>query len=336
MSIVAQHMRGDTMKAYDLIVVGGGPAGLCAAINGASEGLRTVLIDESATFGGQARSSAAIENYPLPITDAERGVTGEELMEGFASQAAKFGVDLIGHCSAARLDIAENRRIITTSDFEQLEAKAVILSVGLKWRKLEADGIGRMPAGVFYGVPAVRKFTGKRAVVVGGANSAGQAVVRLARENCKVKLVSRSPLEKQMSSYLIERIRSMPNVEVCENCAVDSVQAKGGKLCSVKLSTENEPWATDYLFIMIGAIPHTAWLYGTLALDPKRFILTDADLPDSAWQHHRHPFPCETSIPGVFAAGDVRFGSGVKRITGAVGDGINALQSVHRVCAAGK
>lgn len=316
------------MKTYDTLIVGGGPAGLCAAINGASEGLNVAILDAAPSLGGQARESSRIENYPLPHP-LEDGVTGEQLMSGFTAQAAKFGVDIFCPVRAAHIEMDGNWKKVTTTDFQEFHAKCVILSMGLSYRRLEAKNIGRfMGRGVYYGVPGhLNKFTGKTVGVVGAANSAGQAVLKIAESAKKVYLIARSPLEKAMSTYLIARIKAVRNIEVLVGATVDEVDGNGGlKSMVVKVGEMTNQYETDLLFIYIGAIPHTAWLLGSVQMDKNKFILTDVDLKG------RTTLPCETSMPGVFAAGDVRHGQGVKRITGAIGDGIAALQSCHRYC----
>ena len=323
-------------KLYDAVIIGGGPAGLCAAINGASEGLQIAVLDGASSLGGQAKESASIENYPLPL-QVHNGVTGTDLMQGFAAQAGKFGADIFCPVSAARLSVDGATKIVTSVDFTEFRAKTVILAMGLSYRRLEAEGIGGrlMNRGVFYGVPStVRSLTGKSVAVIGGANSAGQAALRLARTATKVYIVVRRKLEDTMSQYLIDRIQSQANIQILEGAAVKSVSGKTWlEAMEVYLQLSDGSsgvgkYKVDNLFIYIGAIPYTAWLPDTVKLDAKKFILTDSDLKDGPPR-----LPNETSFDGVFAAGDVRFGQVVKRITGAVGDGISSLQSCHRYCA---
>jgi thioredoxin reductase (NADPH) len=321
-------------KTYDVLIIGGGPAGLCAAINGASEGLMVAILDAAPSLGGQARESSRVENYPLPYP-LQDGVSGEQLMGGFTAQAAKFGVDIFCPVRAAHIEMDGNWKKVTTTDFQEFRAKCVILSMGLSYRRLDAENIGRyMGRGVYYGVPGhLNRFTGKTVGVVGAANSAGQAVLKIAESARKVYLLARSPLEKSMSTYLIDRIKATPNIEVLVGAEVGTVDGNG-TLKSITLKGGNaRKIAMDYLFIYIGAIPHTAWLLGSVEMDKNRFILTDADLDQVVVPERGYiKLPCETSMEGVFAAGDVRFGQAVKRITGAIGDGIAALQSCHRYC----
>lgn len=315
-------------NTYDTLIVGGGPAGLCAAINGASEGLRVAILDAAPSLGGQARESSRVENYPLPYP-LQDGVSGEQLMSGFTAQAAKFGVDIFCPVRAAHIEMDGSWKVVTTNDFQEFRAKCVILSMGLSYRRLDADNIGRyMGRGVFYGVPGhLNKFAGKTVGVVGAANSAGQAVLKIAESAKKVYLLARSPLEKAMSSYLIERIKATTNIEVLVGAEIKAVDGNGTLKCIYLKGGNGGKIMMDYLFIYIGAIPHTAWLLGAIEMDKSRFILTDVDLPGGGPR-----LPCETSMSGVFAAGDVRVGQAVKRITGAIGDGIAALQSCHRYC----
>jgi thioredoxin reductase (NADPH) len=319
------------MEEYDVLIIGGGPAGLCAAINGSSEGLRVALLDSADVLGGQALASYSIENYPMP--SGIDNITGARLMAGFVDQALAFGTRIINPCRAVRLSMDGEGpwKIVITDDFQELRAKCIIISTGLSWRRLNARGIEKfMGRGVYYGVPgSIRRYKGAIGVV-GGANSAGQAVLQLARYATTAYIIARSPLAKSMSTYLIERIRTTANIAIIENATV--VECLGNKnLTSVDLmidgAKEDTSVTLEKLFIYIGAIPHTAWLHGTVELNKNRFILTDADLPS-----FRNLHPCETSMRGVFAAGDVRYGQAVKRITGAIGDGITALQSCHRFC----
>lgn len=319
-------------KLYDTVIIGGGPAGLTAAINGASEGLRVAILDSGPTLGGQAKESAAIENYPLPYS-VYKGVTGDDLMMGFARQAGKFGADILPMTTAARVVLDGKEKIVTTTDFAELRAKTVLLSMGLSYRRLEAKGISRfMGRGVFYGIPSsVRSLAGKSVMLIGGANSAGQAALRLARTAAKVHVIVRGDIGKQMSQYLIDRIVSTNNIEVFEGASVKEFYGrKALERSDVAVGNDTVKLPISYCFIYIGAVPYTAFLMGSVELDDKRFVLTDNDLPAELRVGR---LPNETSMSGVFAAGDVRHGQVVKRITGAVGDGISSLQSCHRYCA---
>lgn len=312
----------------DLLIVGGGPAGLSAAINAASEGLAVTLIDAGGTLGGQAKESAAIENYP----GFPEGITGEQMMGRFVLQALKFKTRIVSPASVAQLRQSENgaRWIATTDDYQNFSAKAVLLALGLSYRRLMADGIGPlMGRGIYYGRPlGVLPKNKCQVVIVGGANSAGQAAVKLAQSpKVHVRMIIRKRLQDQMSTYLINRIKNMDNIEVCEACEVVSVHGKT-KLNSIdvcRLDTKQiVTYDVDHMFIFIGATPRTLWLEGTgVRLDPDtKYILS---WEDTGLQGKR---PFETSCAGIFVAGDVRFSS-TKRIASAIGEGVGALGMIH-------
>jgi thioredoxin reductase (NADPH) len=317
---------------YDLLIVGGGPSGLSAAINGASEGLKVLLLDAERRLGGQAQESAAIENFP----GFPEGITGERLTANMVMQADRFHCETAVPAQVVRL--MQEATLNGAGNFWRLDddhgtsylGRAVLLSNGLSYRRLNAPGLGKfMGRGCYYGAGTAAPTHRCEIAVVGGANSAGQAVLNLAKNpKANVKLLVRKTLEVSMSAYLIDRIRKTPNIEVCENCEV--LGATG----SARLQTTILGWngetleiPTDYLFIYIGAVPRTWWLAGTgIELDKHGFIVTGhngvgLDLETS--------LPFETNLPGVFAAGDVRSGS-VKRIASAVGEGAQALQMIHR------
>lgn len=307
----------------DLLVVGSGPAGMSAAINGASEGLRVCMIDGNTILGGQARESNAIENYP----GFPEGVTGNELMNRFTAQAIKFDTDV--HCPvrAVNLRKEDNVIIVTSEDYTEYRTKTVLLSLGLSYRRLDAQNIGQfMGKGVFYGLPSGTFEARKKCqvTVVGGANSAGQAVLKLAQnKNAQVRMLIRRGIRDQMSTYLIERIKGLSNVEVMEGVSVKACRGDSNRLTHISLSTGGEV-CTDNMYIFIGAMPKTMWLQDAIQLDEKKFIQTWADVKE--YSHDRLPY--ETSMKGVFAAGDVRVGS-VKRIAAAIGEGGAALQMIH-------
>jgi thioredoxin reductase (NADPH) len=321
------------LRNCDLLIVGGGPAGLAAAINGASEGLDVVLLDAALQLGGQARESAAIENYPMP-SGHEDGVTGEMLTSGFIRQAQKFRTDLLNPVRASALRVDGDRKIITTEDYQEYCAKCVILAQGLNYRRHDARGTAPfMGRSVFYGMPPnPDRMLGCTVAVVGGANSAGQAILRLSRvRRCRVKVLCRRPLKETMSTYLIERIEKSPNfgtkdavIEVLDGSEV--IQVSGRKVMSeicYRRSGTVYQMKADHLLFYIGAIPQTAWLHNSVLLDERKFILTGPDLGEGS-----KALAFETSMDGVFAVGDVRFGS-VKRIANAIGEGAAGLQMVH-------
>lgn len=318
----------------DLIILGGGPAGLSAAINGSSEGLNVSLLDNGVQLGGQARESSAIENYP----GFPEGITGNDLMGALVRQADKFSTHFL--CPVAAVDLHRDnssRFLIITDDGQEYVSRSILISIGLTYRRLGARGISQlMGRGVYYGAP-IGKANGNKGfniAVVGGANSAGQAVVNLAKnKKNNITLLIRKTIDSQMSSYLIERIRKLENVHVCEFCEVTEVSGKYQlEGITYKQTTNGEERAygidADYLFIYIGALPRTYWLKRHVEVDKYNFIKTWTDLePESS--KDRTVLPYETSIAGVFAAGDVRYGS-VKRIASAAGEGAAALQMIHK------
>lgn len=335
-----------TRMDVDLLIIGGGPAGLCAAISGASEGLKTVLLDNGNSMGGQAKESSAIENYP----GFPGGVTGEKLMGCFVHQAADFNTAFVAPTNAVKLtrDGSANRLTVTTDDYSEFVAKAVIISTGLHYRRLDATGISQlMGRGVYYGAPGfilnAQATETKHMAIIGGANSAGQAAVKLASNpNNKVTMFIREKIEDKMSQYLVDRIKGSGNIEVCEGCSIMDVVGTDW-LNSINVKHTNGDTSAhkmDYMFIFIGAMPRTFWLESTIQLDENKFILTGSDLVfDGHKEGNRptfidgmEPLAMETSLPGVFAAGDVRFGS-TKRVAVAAGEGATALQMVHRYMA---
>jgi len=318
---------------YDLVVVGGGPAGLGAAVYGASEGLRTVLVERTAT-GGQAGQSSRIENY-LGFPD---GVSGAQLTERARRQAIKFGAELVTTRDVVGLEVNGAARTVRFADGNSIDAQTVILATGVSYRRLGADGIDSLTGrGVFYGsaLTEAANCAGRDVYIVGGANSAGQAAVYLARSAQQVTLLVRgTSLESSMSHYLIEQIAAIDNITVRACCEV--VEAHGAdelEALTLRDCTTGQTSRVDagWLFVFIGATPHTDWLDGTLTRDQYGFLLAGPDLGATppGWNLDRSPFHLETSVPGVFVAGDARAES-AKRVASAVGEGAMAVMLVHR------
>jgi thioredoxin reductase (NADPH) len=317
-------------------VVGGGPAGLGAAVYGASEGLRTVLVEREAT-GGQAGQSSRIENY-LGFPD---GVSGGQLAERARRQAVRFGAELLLTRDVVALETHGPKRVVRLDDGRVLAAHAVVLATGISYRSLGVDGVDDLTGrGVYYGSAMTEavECTDRDIYVVGGANSAGQAAVYLSRFARSVSLLVRGEsLEASMSAYLIEQIAGIDNISVRTCCSVAGAQGDG-HLEAVTLQDvitgERETLPASHLFVFIGGAPRTGWLDGSVARDEHGFIptgpalLTEGRRPPG-WAPDRDPYFLETSLPGVFVAGDARSDS-VKRVASAVGEGAMAVTLVHR------
>ncbi len=319
---------------YDLVVIGGGPAGLAAAVYGASEGLNTVLIERTAT-GGQAGQSSRIENY-LGFPD---GLSGAQLAERARRQAEKFSAELITAAEVTKLEVDGVARTVHLSDGRTIGTRAVILAMGVEYRQLPAVGCADLTgAGVYYGATAsvAADCENDEVYVVGGANSAGQAAMFLSRTAKSVTIVSRRTLEESMSHYLIQQIRATENIKELPNTVVHAVKGDGHLegICLENTNTgEREEFRCARMFIFIGAEPRTDWLDGVVVRDDHGFILAGPDLRDvSGWTLDRPPHHLETSVPGVFVAGDVRAES-AKRVAAAVGEGSMAVMLVHRYLA---
>jgi thioredoxin reductase (NADPH) len=321
---------------YDTVIVGGGPAGLGAAVYAGSEGLRTVLLERQAT-GGQAGQSSQIENY-LGFPD---GVSGVQLTDRARRQAHKFGAEVLTARNVASLEVRGSSRVVRFADGGEVAAHTVVLATGVAYHKLEVPDAERFTGlGVFYGSAATEApaVAGQDVYVVGGANSAGQAAVYLSRHARQVTLLVRADaLERSMSYYLIRQINDIPNIEVRTRTQVVGMAGREHlewlRLCDTRTGATREV-ASNFLFVFIGAAPCTEWLDGMIARDPAGFLLTGPDLlvggkRPAGWPLDRDPYYLEGSVPGVFAAGDVRANS-VKRVASAVGEGAMAIQLVHR------
>jgi thioredoxin reductase (NADPH) len=341
MALLTQATPGDLAQALglasaaqvtetvDLVVVGGGPAGLAAAVYGASEGLDTVLLDREGP-GGQAAASARIENY----LGFPSGLSGADLTGRAAVQALKFGARLSAPCTVTELDLSQCHVRVRMSDGAQIATRATIVATGARYRTLNLDGWdGYVGAGIYFAATELeaRACAGSPVTVVGGANSAGQATLFLASKGCEVTLAIRGPdIGRNMSTYLVDRILADPRIDVRPTSEVTELRGDD-QLREIRLN-QDESQPCEALFCFIGADPETAWLAG-LATDHKGFLRTDAQLdPEDlgeAWQAlGRSPLPFECNVPGVFAAGDVRCGS-MKRVAAAVGEGASAVRSVH-------
>jgi thioredoxin reductase (NADPH) len=321
---------------YDLIVIGGGPAGLGAAVYGASEGLRTVLVERTAT-GGQAGQSSRIENY-LGFPD---GVSGAQLTSRARRQAAKFGAEVLTTRDVVGLDVNGSARSVRFADGTSIDAHTVILATGVSYRRLDAPGVDEMNGrGVFYGsaLTEAAACRSQDVYIVGGANSAGQAAVYLARGAKSVTILVRGPsLERSMSYYLIQQISGIANISV--RTCTEVIGAEGNKhLERLTLrdtsNGETETVSAQWLFVFIGATPVTDWLDDSVVRDERGFVVAGPDLAlpgqrPRGWNLDRSPYHLETSVPGVFVAGDVRAES-AKRVASAVGEGAMAVMLVHR------
>lgn len=333
---LGMHTRPDASTSfYQLLVIGGGPAGLAAAVYAASEGLRTVLIERHAP-GGQAGTSSQIENY----LGFPNGVSGADLARRATLQATRFGAEIISAQDVVEVRRRDPYRVAVLSDGSEISAYAVLIAAGMEVRRLEVSGVAeRLGAGVYYGaaLSEAAMYRGKHVFVIGGANSAGQGALFFSRYARQVTILVRgSGLAASMSHYLIDRIQDAVNVDVICNTVVASVHGEGRlqsiAVTDVKTGAERRLDA-DAMFIFIGSAPRTDAVAGLVERDPQGFVLTGRDLlvdgkwPKS-WTANRDPFLFETSVPGIFAAGDARHGSG-KRVAAAVGEGSATVSMVH-------
>jgi thioredoxin reductase (NADPH) len=319
-----------TSDHYDLVIVGGGPAGLAAAVYGASEGLRTVMVEREAP-GGQAGTSSRIENY----LGFPAGLSGSDLARRATDQARRLGAELLTVSDAEGLRVEGSGRIIQLSGGKSLSANSVLVASGVSYRRMEAPGFDDFTgAGVYYGaaLTEAKSCEDQHVVVIGGANSAGQAAVYFSRFASRVSMLVRGDsLTKSMSHYLIEQIAALENVEVRTHTEAVAAGGQDGRLKRLRLrgpdGTEHDE-AVDACFVFIGAAPRTDWLEGVVARDARGFILAGPDVPEEQWPLSRDPLPLESSVPGVFVAGDVRARS-IKRVASAVGEGSMAVSLIH-------
>jgi thioredoxin reductase (NADPH) len=320
---------------YDVCIVGGGPAGLAAGVYAASEGLSTVIVEREAP-GGQAGLSAAIENY----LGFPRGLTGSDLAQRAVAQASRFGAEMVLARSVVGLESRGPVHAVLLEESGEIEARALIVATGVSYRSLDVDGLGDLTGrGVYYGATAseARQVQDDEVYVVGAANSAGQAALNLARYAKRVVLLVRGEtLESSMSRYLIDKIAQAANIDV--RCRTEVVGCRGeGHLEALtfadRTSGRDEEVLASWLFIFVGAIPRTDWLGDSVVRDSKGFVVTGPDLiAQNRWPLSRPPYALETSVPGVFAAGDVRLDS-MKRVASAVGEGAMSIYLVHRYLA---
>jgi thioredoxin reductase (NADPH) len=324
-----------TEEFYDLAIVGGGPAGLAAAVYGASEGLRTIMIEREAP-GGQAGMSSKIENY----LGFPAGLSGGDLTRRAVAQAKRFGVEILA-AEAERICIEGTYRCLELTNGSRISCHSLLIATGVQWRKLDAPGVDRLTgAGIYYGAAMTEAMACKNedVYIVGGANSAGQAAMYFSLYASKVVMIVRgSSLNASMSQYLIDQIKQTENIHVEYNSSVTEVHGEDhleeiSVYCTETKETNIYP--ANSLFILIGAMPHTDWLEGVIERDERGFILSGTDLlrdgkPPRGWSLDRAPSLLETNVPGIFAVGDARKGS-VKRVASGVGEGSVAISFVHQ------
>jgi thioredoxin reductase (NADPH) len=317
-----------SQEHYDLVVVGGGPAGLAAAVYGASEGLKTVMVEREAP-GGQAGQSSRIENY----LGFPSGLSGSDLARRATDQARRLGAELLTVKEVVGLRAEGAARLLELGDGAVLSASCVLIASGVSYRQLDTPGFPELTgAGVYYGaaMTEARACKGQHIIVIGGANSAGQAAVYFSSWAASVTMLVRSSLEKSMSQYLIEQIAALPNVNVLTGSTATAAEEEDGQLRRVRIDGPDgeDTLPADACFVFIGASPRTDWLDGVLGRDDRGFILSGRDVQADGWPLQREPYVLETSVPGVFVAGDVRARS-VKRVASAVGEGSMAVSLIH-------
>jgi len=322
---------------YDLIIVGGGPSGLAAAVYGASEGLRTMLIEREAP-GGQAGTSSRIENY----LGFPTGLSGADLARRAVTQARRFGVEIVAPAEVTGLRVEDPYRILTLGDGSEVSCHALLIATGVSYRTLDVPGVTRLiGAGIYYGgaLSEALACRGEDVYIVGGANSAGQAAMHFSKfASCVTMLVRGESLAASMSQYLIDQIDATPNIRVWPHSSV--VEAHGEhslETLTISQNGEQQTVPAAALFIFIGAQPRTDWLAGVVERDANGFVISGAELLHAGerpkgWKLDRDPFLLETSVPGIFVSGDVRRGS-VKRVASGVGEGSISIAFVHQYLA---
>jgi len=343
--VVAEKMGLKTraeQQFYDLAIVGGGPAGLAAAVYGASEGLRTVLIERQAT-GGQAGTSSRIENY----LGFPSGLSGSDLAQRATTQARRFGVEILSPQEAVAVKIDGPYRTLVLEDGSEITSHALVVAAGLQYSKLDIPGVDALIGkGIYYGASLTEAESCREqpVFIIGAGNSAGQAAIYLASSAAKVILLVRGEsLGAKMSQYLVDRIESTPNIEVRLNTTIAAVAGEDHletvTICNIK-TNQQETQSAAGLFVFIGAVPCTGWLEETVKRDKYGFVLTGPQLmengkPQAGWPLERDPYLLESSVPGIFVVGDIRSAS-VKRVASAVGEGSIAVQFVHQYLSEGK
>ncbi len=323
-----------TQQHYDLVIVGGGPAGLAAAVYGASEGLRTLMVEREAT-GGQAGQSSRIENY----LGFPNGLSGSELAGRATAQARRLGAEMLAVQDAEALLVEGSGRAVRLTGGAELSSNCVLIASGVSYRQMDAPGfVEYSGAGIYYGaaITEARSCADQHVVVVGGANSAGQAAVYFSRFAQRVTMLVRGDsLARGMSAYLVQQLAELPNVMIRTGSQAVAAEGEDGRLRRLRIrdgdGTETSE-DVDACFVFIGALPRTGWLEGVVARDERGFILSGPDARVDGWPLPRDPYVLETSVPGVFVAGDVRARS-IKRVASAVGEGSMAVSLIHQYLA---
>ena len=322
---------------YDVTIIGAGPSGLAAAVYGGSEGLKTLLIEKHSP-GGQAGKSSRIENY----LGFPNGLSGQDLTHRAITQAKRFGIEFLSPREVVSLHTKDNYKILKMNDGAEIKSKSIIISTGVNYKKLPAPGVEDFTgAGVYYGssMTEAQACRNKEVYIVGGGNSAGQSAIYLSKFAKNVYIVIRKPdLTSSMSSYLIDQINTVSNIQVVANTEITKVEGENERLSCVELtdavSDEKRKSPANALFIFIGSKPYTEWIMDEVLQDEKGFLKTGKDLQNdehfkAKWKIKRDPYLLETSSPGIFASGDVRSGA-MNRVASAVGEGSMAIKFVHQ------